>query len=886
MSIRITCPDCDTANNVADEMRGKKVRCRECERSLSVPAGERRRDVDADSPRKAKTGRTGLLPVLLVAGGSLAVAGAVSIILIVVLYFALRSPTPEAQQAMAQQQQWPVAMEFVEGGGPGFMPDQIEAFMVQRVKRSTVYLQVTLPGGTKTEGSGFLAVEPGIVITNAHVLGMIQAQSLPPTNVDVVVHSGEPGEKTLRGTVAGVDRDTDLAVVRIPADDLPPPLAITSGQSLKELQKVHYFGFPFGKQLGTNITIGNAAVSSLRRNPHGAIYQIQLDGNMQPGNSGGPVVDNAGRVVGVAVAIIKGTGINFAVPADFVKLALDGRIAETSYGEPFLDDNQAKLPVKYECIDPLGRVQSVRVDIWVGGMGPERPFAFQPPNAEPGDGPKQTISVNYQNGKAIGDVPLPALQPGQVYWVQPVLVNASGTTRWNPASTLTPSTPLQRVASSLLMKVDQPGQRTVHLKDTKRMTIYQGKEKFTDGLEFEADLLEVLTPSPKGTAIRVTIGPGKFADEVDGKLQPLEPIHLTRLRALAPNFLIDATGKFRERGTPEPKDLKPDLSQKDCETLEMMLNRVCNAFEGVALYMPNRRVEPMETWQAKVPTIMGKGPKKKVLDIDLTCTYEGTRIINNRNEAFISLVGKIVGREKDDSGVLGQVVGRAMLDLEAGFLSQVTMKLSSDVEFGIGVQMVLSEDISLTRVPGNTQGIVPFETKQLTPKVDPEPKPKTDLEPKPKTDPEPKPKIDLNPKPKTDPDPKPKTDLTPKPKVEPLGPKLVFEINSQLGKDDLLGGPKGRRSKTHEVKLEAGTTYVIEMKKVGVSKVDPYVQLLDSGGKVVAFDDNSGENMNAKITYTATQAGTYKVVATSVNLGVQIGAYHLTVTAVPPKGKE
>jgi S1-C subfamily serine protease len=920
MSIRIVCPDCDTSNSVADEMRGKKIRCRECDRSLSVPSGDRRRDDEGvydpkgksapvqnprrggrdddrsagrlDSPpRQAKKGGSGLWAVLLVAGGSLAVAGVVSVILIVVLYFALRTPTPEAPQQQLQPQF--VQKDFRPGEGPGLvlkegfgqgpLPDQIDGVTVQRVKRSTVYLQVTLPNGMKSEGSGFLAVEPGIVITNAHVLGMLQAQSQPPTNVDVVVNSGEPGEKTLRGTIAGVDRDTDLAVVRVPADDLPPPLGITTAQSLKELQKVHYFGFPFGKQLGTNITVGNAAVSSLRKNPFGSIYQIQLDGNMQPGNSGGPLVDTSGRVVGVAVAIIKGTGINFAVPADFVKLALDGRISESSYGEPFLDNNQAKLPVRCECLDPLGRVQSVRVEVWVGSMGPERPFAFEPPPAQPGDGPRQTSDVAYQNGKAIGDVPLPALQPGQVYWIQPVLVNGAGVTQWQRASTLAAKVPLERVPANLQMKLDPGQQRTVRIKNENRVTVYQGKDKFTEGQDFEAAFLEVLTPSPKGPLVKITIGANKFAEEDNGVLRPIEAQYFTRLSRLSPSFLVDSTGKFLERNTPK---LKPEVPQKDKDTLEMLMTRFCNANEEVLIYMPNRQVNPMESWQARLPTIVGKRPKLKVLDIELTCTYEGCRSTNGRNEAFISLVGAIKSRDKKSNDPLGRVVGRAMLDLEGGFLSQVNMRLSTELDVG-PVQLVVSEDISLTRVPGNTEGIIPFvPNKEPSPKLDPDPKPKTDPDPKPKTDPDPKPKIDVNPKPKTDPDPKPKTDLTPKPKIEPAGPKVVLDVNSQLVASDLLGGPKGRKSKTHEVKLEAGKTYVIEMKKVGASRVDPYVQLLDPAGKVVAFDDNSGENMNAKITYTATQAGTYKVVATSVNLGVQIGAYHLTVTAVPPKDKE
>ena len=80
-------------------------------------------------------------------------------------------------------------------------------------------------------------------------------------------------------------------------------------------------------------------------------------------------------------------------------------------------------------------------------------------------------------------------------------------------------------------------------------------------------------------------------------------------------------------------------------------------------------------------------------------------------------------------------------------------------------------------------------------------------------------------------------------------------------------------------------TYVIEMKKAAATTFNPFLLLLDVGGKVVAQDDDSGENKNAKIRFTAKQSGTYKVVATS-SIGQQIGAYHLSVTAVPPEKKE
>ena len=75
------------------------------------------------------------------------------------------------------------------------------------------------------------------------------------------------------------------------------------------------FGYPLGEQLGLNISVNKTTVSSLRKE-NGAIAVVQVAGGMHPGNSGGPVVDKAGRVIGVSVAVIRGTVINFAIPAE------------------------------------------------------------------------------------------------------------------------------------------------------------------------------------------------------------------------------------------------------------------------------------------------------------------------------------------------------------------------------------------------------------------------------------------------------------------------------------------------------------------------------------------------------------------------------------------
>ena len=101
--------------------------------------------------------------------------------------------------------------------------DQLTPEVVARVKKATVYLSVRMGDGQKAEGSGFFSVEPGLIITNAHVIGMIQAKSLPPKQIDVVLNSGEPTELTTPGTLVGVDRISDLAVVRVNVPNAPNP---------------------------------------------------------------------------------------------------------------------------------------------------------------------------------------------------------------------------------------------------------------------------------------------------------------------------------------------------------------------------------------------------------------------------------------------------------------------------------------------------------------------------------------------------------------------------------------------------------------------------------------------------------------------------------------
>lgn len=185
------------------------------------------------------------------------------------------------------------------------------------------------PQGT---GSGFIWDEAGHVVTNFHV---IQGGSSA-----VVMLSNEA---SYPATLVGVFPDRDLAVLRIDAPkEKLQAIAIGSSRDLQVGQSVYAIGNPFG--LDQTLTLGivsalNREIESVtRRMIRGA---IQTDAAINPGNSGGPLLDSAGRLIGVNTSIYSpsgaSAGIGFAIPVDEVnrivpRLIRDGRIIRPALG--------------------------------------------------------------------------------------------------------------------------------------------------------------------------------------------------------------------------------------------------------------------------------------------------------------------------------------------------------------------------------------------------------------------------------------------------------------------------------------------------------------------------------------------------------------------------
>jgi S1-C subfamily serine protease len=767
MGIRIVCSSCREVYTVEDALRGKRVRCRECQEPILVqpaPAGRSRnvdlddeddrrrpdrriapppppraaapRRQDDDPPRRRPRSRDdeddrpkqggSLLPVILIGGGVVAllfigvvVGGVVWVVRsararvaqnIAAVQAVDVTRTVAAAQPQQEQEAQPPKKRPEVPTGP--LPDRLEADNLRRVKQATVYLRVDLPNGGIAEGTGFFAVEPGIIMTNAHVLGMLRADSLPPRKVSVVVHSGEPEEFKLDGSVLGVDRSNDLAVLRVDpvAGRLPTPLLVDSATRLIETQKVYVFGFPLGAQLGKNITVTDTSITSLRRDSSGALEQVQVNGGMHPGNSGGPVTDTRGVVVGVSVAIIRGTQISFAIPGDLVQQALDGRLSRSEVGTPYLAGSQSRLPLRLVTLDPLNRVRKVKVEVWAGSPGKPRPATAQAPVAQPGDGPRQSAEASRGDGAYVVEVPLPTLAPGQVYWMQPLLIDGTGSTQWSPAVTLslTPDMVLDRRPVLLAFKPPaNPIQRTLKMSRNVTANIYEGKKSTTMAEKTDGYVLESSKPDERGggTGISLTMGRWQWSREMDNKKAEPPAAVTTNLTRYIAGFRVDNTNQAKGFSRPRSFGAVPAPFRDDVDTLFTM---VCNTWEVTTLPIPNRMVQPMQTWKARVPTAVSVLGKRHIQDLDLDCTYEGLRNRAGRSEAFIRLSGVVKGRGARAKLDLGKVKGHALVDVDGGFLGEVKVTVSSEVELEeAGVRVMVSADSVLVRTDGNSQGITP-----------------------------------------------------------------------------------------------------------------------------------------------------------------------------------
>lgn len=226
------------------------------------------------------------------------------------------------------------------------------ASLYKRVKGAVVEVHAAGSGGEtpfgdqspgEATGSGFVIDEEGHIVTNQHVVDGAQS---------VRVEFADGSE--VDAEVLGTDPSTDIAVLDVdrPSSELTP-LSFASTGSLEVGNPVIVLGSPFGLE-GTLTTGVISAIGREIQSPNGFTIEnaVQTDASLNHGNSGGPVLDTQGRVVGVAAQIRSESGgsdgVGYAIPGETTKrvaaeLIENGKVVHAYLGVSLEDDGAAKL---------------------------------------------------------------------------------------------------------------------------------------------------------------------------------------------------------------------------------------------------------------------------------------------------------------------------------------------------------------------------------------------------------------------------------------------------------------------------------------------------------------------------------------------------------------
>jgi serine protease Do len=172
----------------------------------------------------------------------------------------------------------------------------------------------------RASGSGVIVDPAGYVITNAHVVrgaGRIRVEvPRPSTGTSILTETAD----VVGGQIVGMDLETDLAVLKIDREKLVA-MAFGDSDELKPGQLVLAFGSPLG--LTNSVTLGIVGAVARQLEPESPMVWVQTDASINPGSSGGPLVDLRGRLVGINTSIASMTGgnegVGFSSPSNIVR---------------------------------------------------------------------------------------------------------------------------------------------------------------------------------------------------------------------------------------------------------------------------------------------------------------------------------------------------------------------------------------------------------------------------------------------------------------------------------------------------------------------------------------------------------------------------------------
>ncbi len=361
---------------------------------------------------------------------------------------------------------------------------------LDELKAATVYVKVEGKQGGSS-GSGFLihvAGETGLVATNRHVVAAVPGR-FTPQKYSVVFWSGTKKEQSLPGELIALDPEQDLAVLKVTAKNLPAPLNLAQTAKPRETMTVYTLGFPLGDFLTTNksnpsITIGRGTISSLREDERGRLQRVQLDGELNPGNSGGPVVTDDGQLVGIAVSKVVGTRISFAIPPGELTELLKGRAAPALVRSVRVDAGAAEVEVEIPLADPLRKLKTVELRHVRKDALKEAPQVDKEGNWPNLTGAEK-VGATIEGGKAVARITLKSPEKKPLDWYfQAAYTNGEGkslatqpraqTIDFGGSGTLRPVAPAGGAWEVVTSKeggftVDMPVKPTLNMSSTRKI---------------------------------------------------------------------------------------------------------------------------------------------------------------------------------------------------------------------------------------------------------------------------------------------------------------------------------------------------------------------------------------------------------------------------------